>query len=225
MPTTSPIDIGVDELLTTTRAVRKRLDLERDVSDELIRDCLEIALQAPTSSNMQDWHFIVVRDPEVRGEIAALYRQAYERYRASPTYDERLRDPDKGETHQRVASSSEHLAAHMHEVPVLLIPCVKRRVQPGGRQLGVASLYGSIIPATWSFMLAARSRGLGTAWTTLHLRHEEEAASILGIPYEEVTQVALIPVAHYTGEGFGTAPRTPLAEVTSLDRYGQAPPW
>lgn len=227
MPTSSPIDIGVDELLTTTRAVRKRLDLTRDVDDSLLRDCTEIAMQAPTSSNMQDWHFVFVRDAGQRAALAELYREAFDKYRQSAGYAGRVGadDPERAEVQGRVASSAEHLAAHLHEVPVHLVPCVRRRARATGRQISVASLYGSVLPAVWNFMLAARSRGLGTAWTTLHLMHEEAAADILGIPFEEVTQTALIPVAHYTGEGFQPGRRIPLSSVTSIDHYGEAPAW
>lgn len=227
MPTSSPIELGVDELLTTTRAVRKRLDLSRDVDPALLRDCTEIAMQAPTSSNMQDWHFLFVTDADQRAAIAELYRAAFAKYRQSAGYAGRVGadDPNRTEVQGRVASSAEHLAEHLHEVPVFFIPLVRRRARPDGRQISLASLYGSILPAAWSFMLAARSRGLGTAWTTLHLMHEERAAEILDIPYAEVTQAALIPVAHYTGETFGTARRIPIDDVTSFERYGQDPQW
>lgn len=220
-------DLSVDELLTTTRAVRKRLDLVRDVDPALLRECLELAIQAPTGSNQQDWHFMVVRDPDQRAALAELYRRSYARYRESRSYAGRI-GADDGErvaVQERVASSADHLAEHLHEVPVHLVPCIRRRLSADAPTAAVASLYGSILPAVWSFMLAARSRGLGTAWTTLHLVHEEEAAEVLGIPHDEMTQTALIPVAHYTGQGFGAAPRQPLDEVVSFDRLGNAPTW
>lgn len=220
-------ELTVDELLTTTRAVRKRLDLDRDVAPALLRECLELAIQAPTASNRQDWHFVVVRDRAQRAALADLYRRSYERYRQSRGYAGRVGEGDEARAvvQQRVASSADHLAEHLHEVPVHLIPCVRRRLPPDAPTAAVASLYGSILPAVWSFMLAARSRGLGTAWTTLHLVHEQEAAEILALPHDEVTQTALIPVAHHRGEGFRPAPRQPLDEVVSLDRFGTTPDW
>lgn len=217
----------VDQLLSTTRAVRRRLDLGRDVDEKLLRECLELALQAPTASNRQDWHFLFVRERDRRAEIAELYRRSFERYRASDQYAGRIggEDSDQSAVQRRVATSADHLAEHLHEVPVLLIPCIRRRVPPDAPQAVAASLYGSILPAVWSFMLAARSRGLGTAWTTLHLAYEREAAEILDIPHTSVTQTALIPVAHYTGESFKPGPRQRLSEVVSFDRFGNHPAW
>ena len=219
--------LSIDDLLSTTRAVRKRLDLTRPVDPALLRTCMELAVQAPTASNRQDWHFVVVTDTEQRTALAELYRRSYAGYRQSSGYAGRVgsANPDRVATQSRVASSADHLAEVLHEVPVLLIPCVRRRLPPGAPQAAQASLYGSVLPAVWSFMLAARSRGLGTAWTTLHLVYEEEAAKILGIPFAEVTQVALIPVAHYTGETFRPAPRQPLGEVVSFNRFDQPPAW
>lgn len=209
-----------DELLTTTRAVRKRLDLERPVPREVIEECLEVALQAPTASNRQDWRFLFVTDDDLRHEIGGLYRRSFEEYRSGGSHAGSIGgdDPERRATQQRVVSSAEHLAAHMHEVPVLFLPCIRRRTDGG--TMAQASLYGSIIPATWSFMLAARARGLGTAWTTLHLRYEEEVADLLDIPFEEVTQVALVPVAYTVGTDFEPAPRDPLDEVVGWNGWG-----
>lgn len=220
-------ELTVDELLTTTRAVRKRLDLERPVAPALLRACMELALQAPTASNRQDWHFVFVTDAQQRAALADVYRRSYTRYRSSSGYAGRVggEDPERSAIQTRVASSADHLAEVLADVPVLLVPCVRRRVAADAPQAAHASLYGSILPAVWSFMLAARSRGLGTAWTTLHLVYEEEAATILDIPYSDVTQTALIPVAHYTGDTFRPAPRQPLAEVVSQDRFGRPPAW
>ena len=208
-----------DELLTTTRTVRKRLDLTRPVEDEVIRECLEIAIQAPTASNRQDWRFVVVTDDDLRARIGALYRDSFQRYRNSGSDAGSIVgvDPDRKATQQRVITSADHLAEHMHEVPVLLLPCIQRRTDGG--TMAQASLYGSIIPATWSFMLAGRARGLGTAWTTLHLRYEQEIAELLGIPFDEVTQVALVPVAYTEGTDFQPAPRAPLDEVVGWNRW------
>jgi nitroreductase len=203
--------LTADELLTTTRAVRKRLDLARPVDRALIEECLRIAQQAPTASNQEDWHFVVVTEPAIRLELAHLYRRGAEAVLGNPNYslNRQLRDPQRHDVAERVLSSAGYLAEHLHEVPVHVIPCVRGR--PDGRQLAYqASIFGSILPATWSFMLAARARGLGTCWTTLHLLAEDEAARVLGIPFDEVAQVALIPVAHYTGSQFGVADRDPL---------------
>jgi nitroreductase len=203
-----------DELLTTTRAVRRRLDLTRPVEPEVVRACLEIALQAPTASNRQDWRFVVITDPDLRRGLAQLYRRSFEQYRSSGSDAGSIGgdDPERSATQRRVVSSADHLAAHLHQVPVLLLPCIRRRVTNGGTS-AQASLYASIVPATWSFMLAARARGLGTSWTTLHLRYEREAAELLGIPHAEVTQVALIPVAYTVGTDFQPAPRRPVEDV------------
>ncbi len=214
---TDPNGLTVDELLTTTRAVRRRLDLERPVDLQLVRECLDLAVQAPTGSNMQRWHFVVVTDPDLRAGLAELYRDSYTAYRAATAELARRGDPDRQAVQQRVIASADHLAEHLHEVPVHLVPCHLGR--PPADSAGLAGFYGSILPAVWSFMLAARSRGLGTSFTTLHLRHEQAAAELLGIPHEEVTQVALIPVAHLRGEGLKPAPRVPLERVVSLNRW------
>lgn len=206
-----------DELLTTTRTVRKRLDLTRDVPMELIRECLEIALQAPSGSNRQDWQWVVVRDAAQRAAIGDVYRRAVHDYLASPGAAGRLfaEDAERAPVQQRVGDSVAHLGEHLGEVPVLVVPCLRVRSLPAANQAG---LWGSILPAAWSFMLAARARGLGTAWTTLHLAHEAEVAQVLGLP-DDVRTAVLIPTAYYTGETFRPAPRGPLDEVLHLDRW------
>jgi nitroreductase len=211
--------LSVDEVLTTTRAVRKRLDLNRPVPAQLIRECLDIALQAPTGSNRQGWHFVVVTDPDVRARLAQLYRRSFALYRDSPGSAANVAtdDAERAATQQRVASSADHLAEHLHEVPALLVPCITGRA--GDHALAQASLYGSVLPAVWSFMLAARARGLGTAWTTLHLRYEQDAAALLGVPYPDVTQVALVPIAYAQDTAFKPAPRAPLDDVLHWDRW------
>ena len=200
------LDLSPDQLLSTTRSVRKRLDLTRPVPNELIDECLELAVQAPTTVNRQHWHFVVVTDATLRSGLAELYRRAWSDYvgGASP-YQE-------GVAESGPQASSRHLARHLHEVPVLLVPCVKGRPE-GGTNAALAELYGSVVQASWSFQLAARARGLGSVFTTYHLDYEREAAELLGIPYEAITQVALIPVAYTIGTGFRRAPRRPMAEV------------
>lgn len=217
------LDLSPDELLTTTRAVRRRLDLERSVDRELVEECLEVALQAPTGSNRQDWRFVVVTEPDLREAIAERYRENFHAYRTRREQQAREGDgPEPGSeraaTQRRVVDSATHLAEHLGEVPVHLIPCIRRR--PGGSSAEQASVFGSILPAVWSFQLAARARGLGTVFTTLHLPHEEEVAGMLGIPHPDVMQACLVPVAHYTGEGFSPAPRQPVDEVVSWNGWG-----
>jgi nitroreductase len=211
------IPLNPDELLTTTRTVRKRLDLTRPVPEVLIRDCLQVALQAPSGSNKQGWHWIVVTDAEQRRAIGEVYRRSTEQYLASSGAAGKLfaEDSARAPVQQRVGSSVAYLAEHMAEVPVLVLPCLQVETLPAGNQAG---LWGSLLPAVWSFMLAARARGLGTAWTTLHLAYEDEVAAILGLP-DGIRQAALIPTAYYTGADFRPAARQPVDEVLHWDRW------
>ena len=209
---------SVDELLTTTRSVRKRLDLEREVPAALVEECLRIAIQAPTGSNSQGWHFVVVTDPEKRRGLADLYRRAFEPYVQSGDRPSYGADDTRTRQMPKVLDSATYLAKHLGDVPVHLVPCIEGRVEKAPA-FAQASVYGSILPAVWSFMLAARARGLGSAWTTLHLVYEKEASALLGLP-EHVTQCALIPVAWFTGESFKPAPRLPLEKVTHWDAWG-----
>ncbi len=204
-----------DEMLATTRAVRKRLDLERPVERAVLEECLQLAQQAPTGSNRQGWGFIVVTDPAKRLALADLYRKSWEPYSRSRTPATEQSDQA---TQARVADSASYLAEHMHEVPVLIVPVIRGRTD-SAPIVGQAGVWGSILPAVWSFMLAARSRGLGTAWTTLHLRYEEEAAGVLGIPYAEVMQTALIPVAYTLGTDFKPGPRAPLDTIVHWEQW------
>jgi nitroreductase len=211
---------SVDKLLTTTRSVRKRLDLDRPVPPEIIEECLQIAIQAPTGSNSQGWHFMIVTDADKRAQIGELYKQSFFIYARSDQEQparrgNRERDPDQ---QNRVVKSAVYLAQNMHKVPVLVIPCIEGRVETL-EPMAQAGLYGSILPAAWSFMLALRARGLGTSWTTLHLRYENEIAEILGIP-NHITQAALLPVAYFTGEDFKPARRVPAVKVTSWESWG-----
>ena len=212
--------VTVDKLLTTTRSVRKRLDLARPVEPQVIEECLEIAIQAPTGGNTQGWHFLVITDDEKKAKIGELYKQSFYIYARSNEEQSGQTERDEATQKQmgRVVKSAVHLANHMHEVPVMVIPCIEHRVENLGT-MAQAGLYGSILPATWSFMLALRSRGLGTAWTTLHLRYEKEIAELLSIP-ANITQTALLPVAYYTGDDFKAAKRVPAANVTSWNSWG-----
>lgn len=198
MSTLLPLD--PDELLTTTRSVRKRLDLRRPVEPALIRECIEVAAQAPTGGNNQGWHFVVVTDPAKRARLAEWYAPAFAAMYGNPDAvvgNLPQDDPDYVDTTRKVISSAQYLADHLAEVPVHVIPCIEGRTDnlPSAWQ---AAIWGSLLPAVWSFMLAARARGLGTCWTTLHLTEEQAAAELLGIP-DHVMQGALIPVAHTLG--------------------------
>ena len=212
--------LSADEVLTTTRAVRKRLDFDRPVDRSLLRECLEIALQAPTGSNAQGWRFLVVDDSEKIAGLAALYRQAWDQYEDMPfsAHNVHKDDPSMKTVQDRVVSSAEYLGHNLDKVPAILIPLIAGRFD-NFPHFAVASVYGSIMPATWSFMLAARERGLGTCWTTLHLMYEKEAAEILGIPFDEMTQIALIPVAHTKGTDFRAAPRKNLDEFLHWNEW------
>ena len=207
--------LSADHVLTTTRAVRRRLDLTRPVDPELVRECIELALQAPTGGNDQGWHFVVVTDAATRAAVADVFRRGavdYAQRERSPRPRLRERTDDERAARQRVMASSGFLFEHLHEVPVLVIPCFTGRID-GASSPDQAGTWGSVIQAAWSFMLAARSRGLGTCWTSLHLDYEREAAEILDIPYEGFTQVSLIPVAYSKGTEFQPAKRQPLEEV------------
>ena len=211
----------VDHVLTTTRAVRRRLDLERPVDPALVRECLAVALQAPTGGNNQGWHFVVVTDPSTRGGVAEVFRRgaiAYAERRDKPHPPRRTRTDAEQAARRRVMASAGYLFEHLHRVPVLVIPCIEGRAG-AGTLVDQATAFGSILPAVWSFMLAARARGLGTSWTTVHLEAEQETAELLGIPWETVTQVALVPVAHTVGADFKPAPRRRLDEVLHWDRW------
>ena len=187
----------------------------------MLRECLSIALQAPTGGNDQGWHFVVVTDATTRRAVADVFRDAAVAYASrdrprSPPL--RPRTDAERATRRRVMASAGYLFEHLHEVPALVIPCIEGRADEGPL-VDQATAFGSILPAVWSFMLAARARGLGTSWTTAHLMAEEEVAGLLGIPYPDVTQVALVPVAHTVGDRFRPAPRRSVAEVAHWDRW------
>jgi nitroreductase len=206
-------------VLTTTRSVRKRLDFDRPISRELLLECLEVAVQAPTGGNRQGWNFVIVTDADKKRAVGELYKKSFGIYAASgrPQYE---REDPRRKQFPRVASSAQYLADRMHEVPAMVIPCIEGRVDvPGASNLEIAGVYGSILPAAWSFMLAARARDLVTAWTTLHLRYERETAQILGIPYERYMQAALITVGYHTGGEFKPAERIPLDKIVHWDEW------
>lgn len=215
------LNLSADEVLTTTRAVRKRLDFDRPLDMGEIRECLDIALQAPSGSNAQGWHFVMVTEPEKIRFIAERYRAAFADYEASPFQPthQHADDPAMASTQQRVLNSAQYLAANLHRVPAVLIPCCAGRADTPGMNAGmIAGMFGSIIPAAWSFMLAARERGIGSCWTTLHLVHEKEIGELLGIP-DDHTQVAMIPLAYTQGTQFRPAPRKPLDAVLHMEGW------
>jgi nitroreductase len=208
------VDISsVDELLTTTRAVRKRLDLTRPVGRDVILECVQLAMQAPTASNEQDWRWVVVTDADKRAAIAEIYHSIGADYLADAAAT--ASDPQT----RRVYESALGLTETLAKVPVHVIPCLDGRFD-GSNLLAAASAWASIIPAGWSFLLALRSRGLGSVWTTMHLAKEREVAELLGIP-ATVTQAALFPVAYTIGTDFRAASRPPAETVTFWNTWGE----
>jgi nitroreductase len=204
----------VDELLSTTRSVRKRLDLTRPVGRDVILECIRLAMQAPTASNAQDWRWMVITDADKRAAIADIYRGIGAQYLAHAA--ETASDPQT----RRVYESATSLAETLAQVPVHVIPCLDQRIDDV--ELGVAAAaWASIIPAGWSFLLALRSRGLGSVWTTMHLFKEKEVAELLGIP-ATVTQAALFPVAYTIGTDFRPAERPPAETITFWDSWGES---
>lgn len=221
------LGLSVDEVLTTTRSVRKRLDFDRPVDPLLIRECLQMALQAPNGSNAQNWEWVVVTDAAKKRALADLYRMAWARYLDLPqaignVY--RGDNPEVKASYVRTAASGQYLADNLERVPAFVIPCLAGRTPGKPSWLMAAAGIGSIVQAGWSFMLAARERCLGTCWTTLHLMFEEQAAGILGIPYDRYLQIALIPVAYSKGTDFRAGTRKPLDEVLHWDGWNGATP-
>ena len=214
----TPFDLSVtDKLLTTTRSVRKRLDFSRPVPREVVLEALEVALQAPTGGNRQPWRWLIIDDVDTKARIAELYQRSHDPYMAANR--EMAEAAGRLESMAKIMDSSQYLSDHMAEVPVMVIPCLLGRPE-GLPQVEMAGFYGSILPSVWSLMLALRSRGLGSAWTTLHIAFEKEAQEILGVP-DTVTQTALIPVAYYTGDDFKPGPRRPADEVTYFNGWKQ----
>lgn len=206
------LELSPDELLTTTRSVRKRLDFDRPVERSVIEECLALALQAPSGSNRQAWHWVFVTDQAKKTAIAGIYRDCFVAVYGPDVV------PSMTEREKRMWNSARYLADHFDEVPVMLIPCQWERVEGASNQRQ-ASYWGSVLPAVWGFMLALRSRGLGSAWTTLHLAREQEVAEILGIPYERCAQAGLFPVAYTVGTDFKAGPRKPLDTIVHWDSW------
>jgi len=211
----SDIDVAAaDHLLTTTKQVRQRLDLTRPVSRELLLECIDIASHAPMGGNQERNRWLVVDDPELKAAIAEPYQAVGRPYLAA----NEGREADARQ--QRVVDSARFLVDHIAEVPAMVIAIRLDRLREGAEGFEVAGYHGSVAPGVWSFQLAARARGLGSAWTTFHLVHEQQVAELLGIP-DTVTQVALLPVGYYTGDSFRPAPRRPAREITYFNRWKQ----
>lgn len=213
-----PLNLSVDEVLTTTRSVRKRLDFDKPVSREVLMECLELALQAPTGSNSQGWQWIFVEDADKKKAIGEVYLNNARGYLSSAAREYGEGDT-RGERMGAVRDSATYLAEHMHEAPVLMIPCIEGREETS--PLGGASFWASLFPAVWSFCLALRSRGLGSCWTTLHLGRggEKKVAELLEIPYQKYSQGGLFPIAYTEGTDFRPAKRLPAAQLTHWNAW------
>jgi nitroreductase len=215
------LNLTPDELLSTTRAVRKRLDFDRDVPEALVRECVAAALQAPSGSNNITMRFVVVRDAAKRAAIGEIYKQCWDVYVTLPTAARNLKrdTPELQAQQDRVADSAAYLSDHLGEAPTLVIACSAAGRLDDQPAVRTATLLGNVLPATWSFMLAARARSLGTAWTTIHLMREREVAELLGIPYDTVQQVCLTPLAFTQGTDFRPAQRPDPETVIHWDTW------
>lgn len=214
------LNLSADEVLATTRSVRKRLDFDRPVEREIVMECLELALQAPTGSNSQGWQWVFVEDQAKKDAIAEIYRRNFEAYRNMPraTYEE---GDTRAERMDAVVDSAGYLSDHFEKSPIMMIPCIRGKVDPSGGSASGAGMWGSILPAVWSMMLALRDRAIGSAWTTLHLvgDGERETAELLGIPFDEYTQAGLFPIAYTKGTDFKPAKRLPAEELSHWDSW------
>ncbi|MEO6126314.1 MAG: nitroreductase family protein [Ilumatobacteraceae bacterium] len=212
------LNLSADEVLTTTRSVRKRLDFDRPVERSIVEECLEIALQAPTGSNTQGWHWVVVEDAAKKQALADIYAKNFELYRnaSRPTYAD---DDPRAEQAFRVTESASYLSDNFHRAPMMLVPVIHGRID--AMPSAGAGFWGSLLPAVWSFMLALRERGMGSAWTTIHMMNdgEREAAELLGIPFEKFSQAGLFPIAYTKGTDFKPARRLPLDTVLHWNQW------
>ena len=213
------LNLTADEVLSTTRSVRKRLDFDRPVERAVVEECLELALQAPTGSNTQGWHWIVVEDAAKRKALADIYKENFALYASMPGREYAAGDT-RGERMDAVRDSAWYLAENFHRAPLLLVPAIEGRLD-NLPSFMTASAWGSLLPAVWSFMLALRERSMGSAWTTIHLMNggEEKAAEILGIPHASISQAGLFPIAYTVGTDFKPAKREPLSKVLHWDTW------
>lgn len=213
------LNLSADEVLTTTRSVRKRLDFDRPVGREIVEECLDLALQAPSGSNRQTWHWMFITDPAKKQALADIYAKNFALYASAPAPEYAAGD-SRGERMGSVRNSAQYLADNFHRTPILMIPCIEGRFDnlPVAAQAGG---WGSLLPAVWSFMLALRERGMGSAWTTIHLMNdgEKQAAELLGIPFEKVTQGGLFPIAYTQGTDFKLAQRLPVSDVSHWEAW------
>jgi nitroreductase len=214
------LDLSADDVLNSTRAVRKRLDFSRTVDDELIRECVATAMQGPSGSNSITMQFVVVKDEGKRRAIGEIYAKCFEIYRSMPFYAGAIvkETPEEQAQQDRVATSADYLADHMGDAPALVIGCTSGRADNVPAMMS-ASMMGNILPGMWSFMLAARARGLGTAWTTVGLMMEKELADVVGIPFDEVQQACLTPLAHTIGTDFQRAMRPDPDTIIHWDTW------
>ncbi len=221
MTSSRTLGLSVDEVLTTTRTVRKRLDTSRPVPRALLEECLDIALQAPNGSNFNRWHWIVVDDPAMVAKVAGVYRQAI------GWQPDTVPDPQGPEIEfmksrvpggEKILDSAFALADKFDRIPAILVPLMRGRPE-SYNLFEASSAWGSIYPAIWSFCLAARERGLGTAWTTASCQREAELCEVLGVPVAKFTHVGLLPVAYYEGDSFGKAWRRPASEVMTYNSF------
>lgn len=213
------LNLSADDVLSTTRSVRKRLDFDRPVERAVVEECLELALQAPTGSNTQGWHWIVVEDAAKRKALADIYKENFALYASMPGREYAAGDT-RGERMDAVRDSAWYLAENFHRAPLMLVPAIEGRLD-NLPSFMTASAWGSLLPAVWSFMLALRERAMGSAWTTIHLMNggEEKAAEILGIPHATISQAGLFPIAYTIGTDFKPAKREPLSKVLHWDSW------
>jgi nitroreductase len=211
------LNLSVDEVLSTTRAVRRRLDLTRPVPRAVLEECLELALQAPNGANRNTWRWIIVDDPVLIAKIADEYRAAMDiLWTGQRAGDQSVTAGVPGE--DKVLAGGFELADKLDKVPVMLIPLMLGR--PDGKSvIEQASMWGSIVQAVWSFMLALRERGLGSVWAMVTSRREKQIAELMGIPYEQYTQVGVFPVAYTIGTDFKKAWRKPVSEVLTYNGF------
>ena len=214
------LGLDADQVLTTTRSVRKRLDFDRPVSRATVMDALDIALQAPTGSNRQGWQWVFVEDEAKKTELARIYAENFALYRSLPRPKYADDDP-RARAADRVVDSAQYLADNFARSPLMMIPCIEGKPETSGSS---AAFWGSLLPAVWSFMLALRERGMGSAWTTLHLINggEEKAADLLGIPFDRYSQGGLFPIAHTLGTDFRPASRLPASDLTHWNSWGDS---
>jgi len=211
--TTESLGLSANEVLTTTRAVRKRIDFDRAVDRQIIEECVDIAQQAPSGSNRQDWAWIMIDDPATKHALAEMYRANF------TPYIESTEPPPEGSRQARIRDSAIYMSERLHEVPLMVIPCIRGRLDEGASTVMQAARWGSLLPAVWSFCLALRERGLGSSWTTLHLPSEREAAEVVGLNFDGYTQAGLFPIGYTLGNSFKLAKRTPASETVHWNQW------